>query len=90
MTRLGTEEVDEAVRRTLVNVPNVPPLVAAAEIAQLLGVSRQRVQQLPNDYADFPAPVADLQVGRIWLLSAVVQWAENRGRAVHLDALQDR
>jgi prophage regulatory protein len=45
-------------------------VMAAAEIADYLGVSRQRVAVLA-ERADFPAPIAHLSVGRIWRLTAV-------------------
>ena len=54
-------------------------LVGAAEIARLLGVSRQRVDQLTRR-PDFPRPVAELIVGRIWERSAVERWARDTGR----------
>ena len=54
-------------------------LVGAQEIADLLGVSRQRVYQLAN-LPDFPRPVADLAQGRVWLRADVVAWAKGKGR----------
>ena len=51
-------------------------LVGLSEIAKMLGVSRQRVGQLAQDYADFPSPVADLASGRIWETSAIETWAQ--------------
>ena len=44
------------------------------EIAQILGVSRQRVYQLMEAYDDFPAPLATLAVGRVWSRAAVEEW----------------
>lgn len=49
-------------------------MVGAPEVAQLLGVSRQRVYQLIDAYEDFPAPVATLAVGRIWSRAAIEEW----------------
>ncbi len=49
-------------------------LVGAAEIAELLGVSRQRVAQLGERYDDFPAPVATITAGRIWARADVEAW----------------
>ncbi len=49
-------------------------VVGAPEVAQLLGVSRQRVYQLIDSYDDFPAPVAALAVGRIWSRDAIEAW----------------
>ena len=55
-------------------------LVSVTEIAEMLGVSRQRVNQLVQAYDDFPAPEADLAIGRVWLRSAVEGWAESHPR----------
>ncbi|MDQ3641791.1 MAG: helix-turn-helix domain-containing protein [Actinomycetota bacterium] len=49
-------------------------LVGIAEIAEMLGVSRQRVGQLASSYDDFPAPVAELAAGRIWNRADVERW----------------
>ncbi|GAA4961574.1 helix-turn-helix transcriptional regulator [Actinoplanes utahensis] len=59
-------------------------VMAAAEIADYLGVTRQRVAVLV-ERPDFPAPVAHLSVGRIWRTSDVRQWAANRPNRVHED-----
>lgn len=55
-----------------------PPIVGATEIADMLGVSRQRIQQLAGR-PDFPVPVAVLKMGKIWLLADVEAWIERRG-----------
>jgi DNA-binding CsgD family transcriptional regulator/predicted DNA-binding transcriptional regulator AlpA len=49
-------------------------LVGVAEIAKMLGVSRQRVDQLIASYPDFPKPEAELSAGRIWSRSAIETW----------------
>ncbi len=49
-------------------------LVGAAEIAEMLGVSRQRVDQLVSTYEDFPSPEAELSGGRVWSRTAVETW----------------
>lgn len=49
-------------------------LLGPAEVAELLGVSRQRVDQLAASYADFPLPEAELAAGRIWARSALEAW----------------
>lgn len=54
-------------------------LVGAAEIADLLGVTRQRVHQLTAQ-ADFPAPLAKLRAGAVWQLDDVERWARETGR----------
>ena len=40
-------------------------LVGTAEIASMLGVSRQRVDRIVATHNDFPAPEAELSAGRI-------------------------
>lgn len=54
----------------------------AHEIAKLLGVSRQRVQQIVNR-DDFPPPVIELAMGKIWRTDDVRLWATSRGREVN-------
>jgi len=54
-------------------------VMGAAEIADLLGVSRQRVQQLVRR-ADFPAPMATLTMGKVWRRDEVERWAAERRR----------
>lgn len=54
-------------------------LVGIPEIAQILGVSRQRVYQLIEAYDDFPEPLATLAVGRIWSRAAVEEWNQHHG-----------
>lgn len=56
--------------------------MAAAEVAMMLGLSRQRVTQLTAK-PDFPKPLATLTVGKIWSYGDVREWAERTGRAVH-------
>jgi hypothetical protein len=55
-------------------------LVGIAEIAQMIGVSRQRVDQLSRTDPDFPDPVAELHAGRIWARHDVLRWAQRAGR----------
>jgi predicted DNA-binding transcriptional regulator AlpA len=60
-------------------VATVHHLVGAAEIAQMLGVSRQRVQQLiARD--DFPEPDVVLAMGKVWRREDVIAWAKASGR----------
>ena len=64
---------------------DVEQLAGAAEIAELLGVSRQRVTQLTSR-PDFPEPVAVLAMGKVWALDDVKAWKlardERLGRMV--------
>lgn len=56
-----------------------PELMGAAEIGRLLGVSRQRVQQLVKT-PGFPEPVAVLDMGKVWLAKEVRTWTDARRR----------
>jgi predicted DNA-binding transcriptional regulator AlpA len=47
----------------------------------MLGVSRQRVQQLINR-GDFPKPDAILEMGKVWKRSDMEVWARDHGRAI--------
>ncbi len=49
-------------------------LIGIAEIAKLLGVSRQRADRIVKSYEDFPAPEVHLTAGRIWSREAVDAW----------------
>ena len=51
----------------------VQDLVGATEIAQLLGVTRQRVHQLSRG-AGFPEPVARLSMGTVWNAADIQDW----------------
>ena len=55
-------------------------LVGTHELAELLGVSRQRADQLARQ-TGFPKPVAELKGGRVWRLSDVDRWNRKRKRA---------
>jgi prophage regulatory protein len=57
-------------------------LMGAAEIGARLRISRQRTYILVNR-REFPAPIASLAMGQVWLASDVEAWIrENRP---HLD-----
>jgi prophage regulatory protein len=51
------------------------------EIAVMLNVSRQRVQQLMA-HDDFPEPWAVLATGRIWAAEDVEAWGLKAGRRI--------
>ncbi len=57
----------------------VRELVGVAEIAELLGMSRQRVHQLAKR-DDFPRPIAVLSAGAVWERRDVEKWARQTGR----------
>lgn len=48
----------------------------------MLGVSRQRVQQLIAR-PDFPTPVVTLGAGKVWHTEEVKAWAKATGRVLH-------
>lgn len=54
-------------------------LVGVAEIAELLGVSRQQVHRL-SVQEGFPEPVARLSAGTIWRRRDIERWAKTRRR----------
>jgi predicted DNA-binding transcriptional regulator AlpA len=56
-------------------------LMGTAEVAKLLGVSRQRVNQLSHR-DDFPEPVARLAAGPVWQTVDIERWARASGRIV--------
>ena len=57
-------------------------LVGAAEIAAMLGVTKQRVNQMATDRADAfsKIPVAKLKAGRIWRRDDIKAWARRNRR----------
>lgn len=57
--------VDEHDRREEANTVRAE-LVGLAEIAELLGITRQRVSEMHRDRKDFPMPVARLRSGPVW------------------------
>lgn len=56
-------------------------LVGAQEIELMLGVSRQRVQQLVKR-PDFPKPYDTLAMGSVWRRVAFEKWARQTGRTI--------
>jgi hypothetical protein len=56
-------------------------LVGAQEIGAMLGVSRQRVQQLAAR-EDFPVPEVTLAMGKVWKRADVEAWARGHGRII--------
>ncbi len=53
--------------------------LGAAEVAELLGISRQRVQVLTKRDT-FPQPIVVLAMGPVWDRDEVLAWAEATGR----------
>ena len=86
--RLQIERVED-LQRTL-DVPTHTGFLGVAELADALGVSRQRVSELARSH-DFPKPVAELKSGPIWRRSSVARfigtWPRRRGRPPKNEAL---
>jgi hypothetical protein len=74
-TPIGLEVVREAEWKLRAEAPTMPELMSAAEIAEELGVARQRVHQL-RAHVSFPAPLAELRGGAVWDAAAVRKFAE--------------
>lgn len=51
-------------------------LMGQAEIADRLGVSRQRVQQL-SAKANWPEPFDTLAMGKVWWIKDIEEWVRN-------------
>ncbi len=62
-------------------IDSVHHLVGSAEIGRMLGVSRQRVQQLVSR-DDFPQPEVILDMGKVWKRDEVLAWAKAHGRSL--------
>jgi hypothetical protein len=56
--------------------PDFPELASAADAAEILGVSRQRVHQLAASNTRFPAPIARVATGPLWTVPAIEHFAE--------------
>ena len=54
-------------------------MLAFAELAAVLGVSKTRVSALIAR-SDFPAPIAVLTVGRIWSSDDIAEYCRRHGR----------
>jgi predicted DNA-binding transcriptional regulator AlpA len=61
-------------------MPSKLDLVGLTEIAQMLGLSRQRVDQIVRADANFPEPVAVITAGRIWRRRDVECWVRRTRR----------
>jgi predicted DNA-binding transcriptional regulator AlpA len=60
---------------------DIEDLVDATEIAHRLGVKRpQVVHDWRRRHEDFPAPVAHLGNGNVWIWPEVASWARATGR----------
>ncbi len=80
---VGISIMRESAYQAIAESPTIPELMSAAEIADELGVARQRVHQLRSTSA-FPAPLSELRGGAIWDAAAVrkfnAEWTRKPGR----------
>ncbi|OCB09245.1 hypothetical protein A5717_26075 [Mycolicibacterium porcinum] len=80
---VGMEVMTELEFEVRAESPTMPELMSAAEIADELRISRQRVHQLRETVA-FPAPLAELRGGAVWDAAAVRkfgrEWERKPGR----------
>jgi chromosome partitioning protein len=57
-------------------------LLGMAEVAELLGVTKQVLSNWRSRETKFPEPVADLKSGPVWSKSDIIQWAKETGHAL--------
>ena len=62
-------------------------LVGVAEIAELVGVSKQVIANWRSRKADFPPPVAELKSGPVWSRDAILEWA--RSEDLEIQGVED-
>ena len=55
-------------------------LAGLTEIADMLDLTRQRVDQIVRTDPTFPEPVAVITAGRIWRRADIERWARRAGR----------
>jgi hypothetical protein len=64
-------------------IPNYPEVVGVAEVASMLGVSKQRVSELARSRT-FPPPLYELAAGPVWVKGSietfVEKWERKPGR----------
>lgn len=70
----------------LATMERTAEVVGPQELALLLNVNRQRVYQL-SQKTDFPEPMAELAMGKIWWLHDIQAWADRKGRTLNPHAL---
>jgi predicted DNA-binding transcriptional regulator AlpA len=51
----------------------------ATEIAEMLGCSRQWVNQMAREDESFPVPEVELSGGRVWSRKAIEKWGQGDG-----------
>jgi predicted DNA-binding transcriptional regulator AlpA len=83
-TVVGVETLDRDEYDRRAEEPSIPELISAPEVAELLGVTRQRVHQLAADNQLFPEPFMRLGSGPLWIADAIQrfdhEWSRKPGR----------
>ncbi|MBF6189277.1 MULTISPECIES: hypothetical protein [Nocardia] len=79
LSPVAVEVVDEETHFAEADAPNLPQLVSAAEVADELEVSRQRVHQLQGTVG-FPEPLYRLRTGPVWDARAIKAFASRWDR----------
>ena len=72
---LSEEDYDAEATR-----PDTPELLSAADVADVLDVSRQRVHQLATSHPRFPEPYVRLATGPIWTLPVIERFRDTWDR----------
>ena len=83
-TVVGVETLNREDYDRRAEEPSVPELISAPEVAELLGVTRQRVHQLAAGNQLFPEPFMHLGSGPLWIADAIRrfdrEWSRKPGR----------
>jgi hypothetical protein len=81
---VGVEVVEENEYDRRADEPSFPEIVSAPDVAEILGVTRQRVHQLLGSSPTFPEPIMRLGSGPLWSADAIrrfdKQWQRKPGR----------
>jgi chromosome partitioning protein len=67
----------------------VMELLGLAEVAELLGSTKQNVANWRARREDFPEPVATLKSGPVWNADSILEWASNEGIAIQREEPDD-
>lgn len=58
-------------------------LAGSAEVAEMLGISKQNLVNWRARKPDFPLPIVELAMSPIWSRKAIREWAQARCIQVH-------
>jgi predicted DNA-binding transcriptional regulator AlpA len=65
----------------LICVGELMRLASRGELAEMLGISRQRTRTL-SQRSDFPTPIAVMRRGPVWRVEDLEAWAAKVGRTL--------